>query len=180
MDLLLYLSDHAGSVAQKDELLKVVWGDACVTDDVLTRCVFELRKALGDSPRLPRYIETVPKRGYRLIATVAEASERVAQVGTPRTRRWMFLKTASVLGVAVIMAVLLGSNRLRKSRAMSASVLPVGILLIDLYDPAKKQMIWRGDASKTIDLNKNPDKNYKNMQKAMAKLFKNYPPRPDK
>ena len=56
------------------------------------------------------------------------------------------------------------------------STIPVGMLLIDLYDPAKKQLIWRGDASKTIDLKKDPDKNYKNLQKAMAKLFKNYPP----
>ena len=56
------------------------------------------------------------------------------------------------------------------------STIPVGMLLIDMYDPAKKQLIWRGDASKTIDLNKDPDKNYKNLQKAMAKLFKNYPP----
>lgn len=37
-------------------------------------------------------------------------------------------------------------------------------------------MIWRGDASKTIDLKKDPDKNYKNLQKAMAKILKNYPP----
>ena len=52
----------------------------------------------------------------------------------------------------------------------------IGTLLVDLYDPAKKQLIWRGDARKTIDLMKDPDKNYKNLQKAMAKLFKNYPP----
>ena len=45
-----------------------------------------------------------------------------------------------------------------------------------LYDPARKQLIWRGDATKTIDLKKDPDKNYKNLQKAMAKLFENYPP----
>ena len=56
------------------------------------------------------------------------------------------------------------------------STIPVGTLLVDLYDPAKKQLIWRADASKTIDLKKDPDKNYKNLQKAMAKLFKNYPP----
>jgi hypothetical protein len=60
------------------------------------------------------------------------------------------------------------------------STIPVGTLLVDLYDPAKKQLIWRGDASKTIDLKKDPDKNYKNLQKAMAKLFKNYPPQPNK
>ena len=47
---------------------------------------------------------------------------------------------------------------------------------MNVYDPGRKQLIWRGDARKTIDLKKDPDKNYKNLQKAMAKLFKNYPP----
>jgi hypothetical protein len=60
------------------------------------------------------------------------------------------------------------------------STIPVGVLVVDLYDPAKRQLIWRGDASKTIDLKKDPDKNYKNLQKAMAKLFKNYLPQPSK
>jgi Domain of unknown function (DUF4136) len=56
------------------------------------------------------------------------------------------------------------------------STIPVGTLLVSLYDPAKKQLIWRGDASKAVDLQKDPNKNYKNLQKAMTKLFKNYPP----
>jgi Domain of unknown function (DUF4136) len=57
------------------------------------------------------------------------------------------------------------------------STIPVGILLMDLYDVGKKQLVWRGDAVKTIDLKKDPEKNYKNLQKVMAKLFKNYPPK---
>jgi len=60
------------------------------------------------------------------------------------------------------------------------STVPVGILLVDLYDAAKKQLVWRGDAVKTIDLKTDPDKNYKNLQKVMAKLFKNYPPKQSK
>lgn len=60
------------------------------------------------------------------------------------------------------------------------STVPVGTLAVNLYDPAKKQLVWRGDATKTIDLQKDPDKNYRNLQKALAKLFKNYPPRPNK
>ena len=60
------------------------------------------------------------------------------------------------------------------------STVPVGILLMDLYDVGKKQLVWRGDAVKTIDLKKDPDKNYKNLQKTMSKLFKNYPPKPGK
>lgn len=57
------------------------------------------------------------------------------------------------------------------------STIPVGILLMDLYDVGKKQLVWRGDAVKTIDLKEDPDKNYKNLQKVMAKLLKNYPPK---
>jgi len=60
------------------------------------------------------------------------------------------------------------------------STVPVGILLVDLYDAGKKQLVWRGDAVKTIDLKTDPDKNYKNLQKVMARLFKNYPPKPSK
>ncbi len=60
------------------------------------------------------------------------------------------------------------------------STIPVGMLLVNLYDPERKQLVWRGDATGSIDLKKDPDKNYKNLQKAMAKLFKNYPPQPNK
>ena len=58
------------------------------------------------------------------------------------------------------------------------STISIGKLVVDMYDPARKQLIWRGDASKTLDPKKDPDKNYRNLQKAMAKLFKNYPPQP--
>ncbi len=57
------------------------------------------------------------------------------------------------------------------------STVPVGTLLVSLYDPGRKQLIWRGDATKTVDLKKDPDTNYKNLQKVMTKLFKNYPPK---
>jgi hypothetical protein len=60
------------------------------------------------------------------------------------------------------------------------STIPVGILLMDLYDVGRKQLVWRGDAVKTIDLKKDPDKNYKHLQKVMAKLLKNYPPKVSK
>jgi len=60
------------------------------------------------------------------------------------------------------------------------STIPIGKLVVGLYDPARKQLIWRGDASKSIDLKKDPNKNYANLQKATVKLFKNYPPQPGK
>jgi hypothetical protein len=60
------------------------------------------------------------------------------------------------------------------------STIPIGTLVVGLYDPARKQLIWRGDASKTVNLKKDPNKNYGNLQKATVKLFKNYPPQPGK
>jgi len=54
-------------------------------------------------------------------------------------------------------------------------MIEIGTLVIDFYDPAKKQLVWRGAAASTLDIKKDPDKNYQNLQKAMAKLFKNYP-----
>lgn len=56
------------------------------------------------------------------------------------------------------------------------STVQVGTLVVGIYDPGRKQLIWRGDASKTIGLKKDPNKNYQNLERAVAKLFKNYPP----
>jgi Domain of unknown function (DUF4136) len=59
---------------------------------------------------------------------------------------------------------------------VTTATIDVGKLDIGLFDPATKQLVWRGSASKTLNLSKDPDKNYTNLQKAMAKLFRNYPP----
>jgi len=58
------------------------------------------------------------------------------------------------------------------------SNISVGMLWVDLYDPARKYLVWRGDASKAIDLRKTPEKNYKKLRKAMESVFRNYPPPP--
>jgi hypothetical protein len=47
--------------------------------------------------------------------------------------------------------------------------------MIGLVDPSTKQLVWRGVASKTLDVSKNPDKNYRSLEKAMSRLFRNYP-----
>ena len=48
------------------------------------------------------------------------------------------------------------------------------------WSPQRSRLVWRGLASKTLDMSKDPDKNYRTLEKAMAKLFKNYPPGVDK
>jgi len=70
VEVLAYLATRAGEVVSRDDLEKAVWPGALVGYDSVTKTVIKLRKALGDDARQPKYIETIPKRGYRLIAPV--------------------------------------------------------------------------------------------------------------
>ncbi len=80
MELLVFLAECPGRVAIKSDILAMVWSDRFVVESVLTRAVSLLRGALGDNAREPTYIETIPRRGYRLIAPV-EWLEPMAPVG---------------------------------------------------------------------------------------------------
>jgi DNA-binding winged helix-turn-helix (wHTH) protein len=68
MQVLVRLAEAPGEVVKKDELIRSVWPDTFVTDDVLTRSISELRKVLGDDPRQPAFIETIPRSGLSLLA----------------------------------------------------------------------------------------------------------------
>jgi hypothetical protein len=56
------------------------------------------------------------------------------------------------------------------------STIDIGRLTIGLFDPARKQLVWRGAAFNTLNISSDPDKNYRNLEKVVAKLFRNYPP----
>ena len=84
MAVLLELVRRADQVTSKDDLLESVWAGTVVVDAVLTRCICLLRRALGDNRRGARYIETVPKRGYRLVARVASVAPTATAEG-PRS-----------------------------------------------------------------------------------------------
>jgi TolB-like protein/Tfp pilus assembly protein PilF len=75
-DLLLYLIEHRGRVVEKGELFDQVWKRSFVTDSALTQEIKQIRQAIGDDAGAPRYIETVPKRGYRFIAEVGETGRK--------------------------------------------------------------------------------------------------------
>ena len=60
----------------------------------------------------------------------------------------------------------------------STSTVYVGQLDLSMYDPAQKQLVWRGVATKTLDPKAKPEKKEKNITKAVAKLLKNFPPKP--
>jgi DNA-binding winged helix-turn-helix (wHTH) protein/tetratricopeptide (TPR) repeat protein len=78
LNVLRYLVEHAGQLVTKDDLWRAVWPGISVTDATLTVCLSEIRRALGDQPKAPRYIETVSRLGYRFIAPVSTESARIA------------------------------------------------------------------------------------------------------
>jgi TolB-like protein/DNA-binding winged helix-turn-helix (wHTH) protein/Tfp pilus assembly protein PilF len=78
MAVLLYLANRPGEVVSRETLLEAAWPGVIVVDDALTQVVIKLRKALGDSPDAPSYIQTIAKRGYRLVAPVARGPQLAA------------------------------------------------------------------------------------------------------
>lgn len=70
MTLWIVLVRRSGRLVSKEELIREVWGDRCVSDDAITVAIYELRKLLGDRAREPRYIETITGKGYRWLADV--------------------------------------------------------------------------------------------------------------
>jgi len=114
VEVLVCLADHAGETVSKEELMRAVWGDTFVTDDVLTRCISELRKALDDDPKEPRVIETIPKRGYRLLLEV-EQQPRALEGSSihgikPRSYRRTIVAAAGIIILSGVALYLLGSR----------------------------------------------------------------------
>ena len=108
-DALALLVSEAGSLVSKDRFLQDIWRGVPVTDEALTQCIKTLRRQLGDQVAVPRFIETVPKHGYRFIAPVtatpADAAARVdpgSEAAVTRDWRGMgLLAAAGTLGGAL-------------------------------------------------------------------------------
>jgi TolB-like protein/DNA-binding winged helix-turn-helix (wHTH) protein/Flp pilus assembly protein TadD len=120
MEVLVSLARQPGETIPKDELLKTIWPDTFVTDDVLVGSVSELRRVFEDDAHEPRFIQTIPKRGYRLIAPVEPANgvlDKAAVPQSPQTggtstiegghRR---LRATAFAGAAVLLVALIASS----------------------------------------------------------------------
>ncbi len=83
--VLRHLVERAGQLVSKQELMDEVWPVAFVGDEVLKGCIRELRQALADDPKNPRYIQTYPRRGYRFIFPVSDM-DRIASEQEPQDR----------------------------------------------------------------------------------------------
>ncbi len=137
MDVLVCLARNPARVTERSEILDEVWGGRAVSDEPLTRCIATLRKALDDDPQQPRFIQTVPKRGYRLVCDVrptagsAPGSRASLSAGTG-LRYW-------VLGAAIALVMLgvawqwlndAAAPRVEVTPPTAAAVLPRSIAVL--------------------------------------------------
>lgn len=101
MQVLLYLANRPGQVVSRVELLDQIWAEAIVVDVVLTRAISELRNIFQDDPYHPKYIETIPKSGYRLIAAVHSVDLDVKQKKAMPNRIWGIMVSIILLLISV-------------------------------------------------------------------------------
>ena len=108
MEVLVCLAEQAGNVVTRFEIIDRVWATEFITDNTLTHTIAELRSALGDDANDPTYIETIRRRGYRLVAPVERVDEEGERIGPRSTGatagpRWPHILA---VGIAAIIAVL--------------------------------------------------------------------------
>src|SRR5262245_43049285 len=121
--VLRHLATNAGRVVTKDELLQVNWPGVTVTEDSLTQCISDIRRALGDAGR--DLVRTVPRRGYLFVLPVPSSSEAATLVAAARPEiawhRRLHVVIPVLLGVAVLGLwgswIFLGNSRPEEARA---------------------------------------------------------------
>lgn len=119
MEALVLLAANAGQVVKKDELIDTVWGRLAVSDHSVAMVISQLRRAFRDDARNPTYIETITKRGYRLIApceavvdaparppVLAAAPERVPLTAGSQTMVVLVSAGVALAGVGALSALL--------------------------------------------------------------------------
>jgi DNA-binding winged helix-turn-helix (wHTH) protein len=103
LDALALLVRDGGKLVPKDQFLDEVWRGVPVTDEALTQCIKTLRRKLGDDANRPRFIETVPKHGYRFIAPVevlADQERTAVRAPAADAQRWRQFMTTLSAGIA--------------------------------------------------------------------------------
>jgi transcriptional activator of cad operon len=167
MLLLVCLAEHAGEVVSIDDLLNQVWSDVTVSPDSVYQAVTSLRRLLGDDPKQPAYIETVPRLGYRMVAKVTPAPALFDVPATdvpdepkksgPRLRTSLMWAVGGALCLVLVVVFLfygkLSNNNLSASSATapqpqkSIAVLP----FLDLTDKMNQEPFADGMTEELID-----------------------------
>jgi len=169
MRLLVCLSERAGEVVSADDLLDRVWPNVIVTPDSVYQAVAGLRRLLGDNPKDPRYIVTVPKQGYRMVAAVSAAPSTQSPRDSARTqaqtgpalratsrRPWNLIAVAAALIVIVGVAAFARYAGDAASRSTPTAATPnpksVAVLpFLDLTESMGEEVFADGMTEELID-----------------------------
>lgn len=172
-DVLAYLVEHAGQLVTQDDILEALWSETYVNPEVLRKYILEVRKALGDRPDKPEYVETLPKRGYRFVAQVTDESTAAisatekrageATVGSPKARSdrggsnsgHRLWRVGLLLGVMTVVAAAAVSGYLRftRQRAYDSSRnnnTSIAVLPFTDMSPAKDQEYFSDGLSEEL------------------------------
>ncbi|HXV65008.1 MAG TPA: winged helix-turn-helix domain-containing protein [Vicinamibacteria bacterium] len=150
MQVLGLLASHQGEVVSKQEILKAVWDGTFVSDEVLPNAIWEVRKALGDDARKPRFIQTLPKKGYRLIASVevpGADAERFSSGGSGARKllSWRSVPAVLLLGVVAVGALIL------LGEADAPGHDPFSVLVMDFENHTKdEELKWLSSGAPTM------------------------------
>jgi transcriptional activator of cad operon len=107
MRLLLCLAEHAGQVVSIDDLLEQVWTGVIVTQDSVYQAITSLRRLLGDDPKQPIYIATVPRLGYRMVASVSPWVEQPEPAIPQGSRKnWTLLVAGAAIPLILVLTFL--------------------------------------------------------------------------
>lgn len=151
MRLLLCLAGHPGEVVSIDDLLNQVWSPVTVTPDSVYQAVASLRRQLGDDPKQPIYIATVPRLGYRMVASVSpwtSVATAVPPAGQRVRARFQWAVFAVLcLATALVFALTFRGKVATNIRSMSIAVLP----FLDLTDAMAHEIFADGMTEELID-----------------------------
>jgi transcriptional activator of cad operon len=150
MGLLVCLAEHAGEVVSIEALLKEVWAGVIVTSDSVYQAVASLRRVLGDDPKRPIYIATVPRLGYRLLARVMPVTDDEPPVRRGRVSRWVPIAVAAAGAALVLVLVSLVVGRINRHSAPGARSIAV-VPFIDMTAGMGHEYFAEGMTEEVID-----------------------------
>jgi TolB-like protein/DNA-binding winged helix-turn-helix (wHTH) protein len=161
MEVLVCLAQHPAEPISKEGLLRAVWSDTFVSDDVLTRSISELRHVLEDDAREPRFIETIPKRGYRLVAPVERVDiplsgdpgldRSLGKVSPAKSRVALLPATGVVLSALALVLIASGAWNLLLSKNSAPRIRSVAVLpLLNLTNDPSQEYFADGMTEQVI------------------------------
>lgn len=158
ISLLCLLAAQGRDVISRQEIFQAIWPDVVVGEESITRAIFALRNALGDDAKLPQYIETIPKKGYRFLAK-AQLMNESPVVNMPVIRQAALGNTLQFTGYFLAAAVLIIGLLLLWHQKERPGVEIASILPLNKMEGVERAISLNSDGTRMLFINENNQKN---------------------